>query len=276
MKIILFGIALLLAGCSKSKAECRKQADDLGTTLRGMDRSSGVETRHVKPVLRTDLPVTDEVGGWVIELSAEGAQVAGLVEKADSAEAALAAILRVGRGDPSETLGRLQIAIDGSTPWIRVAELLRALDAVSARQVTFVFARPPSTQQPPARSSIDPELDAITSDTDPSNKAMKVAQLASKLVAECPEVSALFDSVSETGRKEDTLIAGLPPALIACNCKCDVPALKSLMWRLLANQHPTTTLTLTFGGTGPALGFPSVTPWSEASLQIKPGVRLRR
>ena len=54
-----------------------------------------------------------------------------------------------------------------------------------------------------------------------------------------------------------------------CRCKCDVPALKSLMYRLLANRAPTTTLHVKLRGE--KLALRGELPWAETSLQLHEG-----
>lgn len=267
--IVSLGLAVALAGCGKSKAQCRKEAEDLGQTLSAMDRSMGVETRFVKPVLRTDLPLTTDQSGQVMELSAAGTRVRFVADDPAPPEVALASLSSVRRAEPFEGL---LLAIDEATPWSQVGELFDALEKAGARRVQVVFARPPTKQQPPPRSAVDQRLDAITVDVGPADKAVAIAKLAEELIADCDAVGQLFGALGGAAEsKADRLVAGLPPALIACNCKCDVPSLKSLMWRILANQPPTTTVSLKLPPA--ALELPAQTPWREASQQLFPAAR---
>lgn len=275
-KLVVVCLAVCLASCGKSKQACRAEAEALGQLLRDADTSRGVATEHAKLVVRTDLPLAPDDRGTVVELWPGGAWTWG----SDRPGEPIAAILERVReqaaryGRAGEAPPAVQLAIDAATPWQRVVEALDTIAAHGDPRVLIVFARPPSKHTPPPRTSLDRELDAILLE-EPAERATRLAERISKLVEDCAAVKQLFASVAgdDGTSKEEYFITGLPPALIACECKCDVPALASAMWRVMANAHPTTTLALSLGEPNALLELPAATPWQEASARLTPGTR---
>ena len=271
---VLMCLAVSLASCGNSERACRAKAEALGAVLREADTRRGIETRHVKLVLRTDLPLVPDAWGSVIELGSEGAWTPWR----DVGASPFAAVLDLERAARERLPGHadepFQLAIDAATPWKMVVEALDAIGAAGAQRVEIVFARPPAERSPPPRTALDDELDAILRAA-PSERATMFAARIRDVVEGCDAVKRLFGSVASSDRasKEELFITGLPPALIACDCACDVPALTSAMWRLMSNEHPTTTLTLALGGEHEILALPGSTTWREASTKLGRGTR---
>jgi hypothetical protein len=231
--------------------------------FQAMDTRRGIETRFVKLVPRDDLPIAPDEYGTVIEVTSQGVHTRGLLEFQDMASL-LARILENWR---HEKKPELLLAIDASTPWKKVVEVFGALEASGFQDVGLVFSRKAVAMTPPPKSAIDGQLDAAEK-ADPSDRATKVAELATEVVKDCESIKSLFASI-DGGDKTTAMIEGLPPALIECNCKCDVAALKSLFFRLLANRAPTTTIHVTLRGE--ALSLNETLPWADASKQMAAG-----
>lgn len=265
---LLFGLPLFVfAACGKSKETCQRESADLAAMFKSMDTRAGVATKFVKLVQRDDLPIIAGARGVVLELSAEGVRTSGVSETPVEPEVALEQVLQSWRGEKSPPL---LLAIDAATPWRRVRSVLTSLEAKGLDDVGLVFSRKPMESTPPPRSAIDDELDAVEK-SDPADRAVKVAELATELVRDCDAVQKLFAGVGG-GAPEDKakiMMDGLPPALVECRCKCDVPSLKSLMHRLLVNRAPTTVIHLRLDAT--ELALPDGALWSVAALKLSEG-----
>lgn len=261
----LFVLGLVLAACGKSKETCRRESEELAAMFQGMDTHLGIHTKFVKLVRRDELPIAPDEDGQVIEFSAEGARMAWRFEEPGDVKVVLVDLLERNRKLP-----RLLIAIDAATPWERVVELVAALEEAQVQEFSLVFARKPKEQQAPPRSTIDDRLDAAEK-AEPADRATKLAEVAVEVVRDCESIKKLFSAVGSEGSKGEVMMEGLPPALIECNCKCDVAALKSMMFRIMVNRDPTTSLRVRLGGDDPEITLPGKTPWAEASKSITGG-----
>lgn len=264
----LLVLVAAVAGCGKSAAVCRQEAAQVDQLLHTMDTHRGVETRSVKLVLRADLPISDDDWAPVIELGPDGARL----EAAPAAAVPFPQAMEMVRVRFRErgAMTPVQLAIDQATPWSTVVAMLDAMQVANEHRVSLVFARPASTVAPPPRTPLDDQLDQMLANAGPSERATRLAGEVSRLVKGCQSVMRLFGAVSPDARvsKEQLFVDGLAPALVACRCQCDVPALQSLMWRVMANRFPTTSRTLELGGETDELRLPGSTPWRDASRQI--------
>lgn len=258
----IFVLTIGLWACGKSKETCQREAADVATMFASMDTTRGIETRFVKLVRRDDLAIAPDEFGVVLEVSAEGVRTYGVTETPQDLESVLGLITQ--RNAKPFVL----LAIDAATPWKNVAAIFATLEARGFAEVGLVFARKPVESQPPPRSAIDDKLDEAEK-APPGDRATKAAQLATELVRDCEAIHALFTDVSGNDDKAKHMIDGLPPALVECRCRCDVPSLKSLMYRLLVNRAPTTTIHVKLGGKELALAESAL--WSEAALKLSEG-----
>ena len=262
---LIFLLTIGLFGCGKSKETCQRESADLATMFASMDTKRGIETRFVKLVQRDELPIAADEFGVVLEVSAEGIRSAGITETPSEPQVVIDLLLQKWRGSK---LPRLILAIDSGVHWLQLTSLFTGLEATGFSEVALVFARKAVTSTPPPRTAFDLKLDEAEKAM-PSERATQVAQLASELVKDCEAINTLFASVGGEEDKTNTMIKGLPPALVECRCKCDVPALKSLMYRLLANRAPTTTIHVKLRGE--KLALRGELAWSETSLQLREG-----
>lgn len=263
-------VGLLLLSCGKSKDVCRREAEELAEMFWTMDSHRGIPTRSVKLVLRDDLPIATDESGPVLELSSEGVTNFAALETPQGIDAVLESLLQRW---PGPRRPAVLLAIDAATPWGQVVAVLQALQNKQFKELSLVFARKPPAQQPPPHSSIDERIAAIEKDAQPSEKATQLARVMSEVVKDCESIKTLFSSVTGQGDNAQLMMNGIPPALIECNCKCDVRAVQSMMFRILANRAPTTSLHLKLGGEG-ALFFPADVTWAEASTRLSSATRM--
>ncbi len=268
LPLVLVLALVLGAGCGKSAETCQRESADLAAIFQGMDTRLGVETQFVRLARRDDLPVAPDIFGERLEVSEAGFWLAGRDAAPGDVDHVLAQVRERARGRPLPTL---LLAIDAQAPWQRVVELFEALQGNAFDSALLVFARTPIVSTPPPRTPFDEELDALEKAA-PSDRAERLAKLVSQLIRECQATKDLFASVAPTEDKAKFIMDGLPPALVACRCRTDVPALKSLMYRLLANRAPTTTLRVTFGGA--EVAHRGNVPWAEASAAWSQGLAL--
>lgn len=283
--LVSLGLGLALAvGCDDDKppAECRREAEALQALLRSVDTDPWLLSIDdgFQLVERTDLPDTTTLRAPVIvvgerETVFEGRPVLGadeLSERLAEVQAGRAALAREPGGPPGTDLVYLQI--DARARWQRVVEAWSAARAAGLRAPAFVF-RAPSTVTPPPRAPIDDQLDALLHDGDPSNRATGFARLIEQEVERCPALVRSFGSVATTGTesKSKRLIDELAPALIECKCRVSLPNLRSALWRLLANPHPTRVLALDPAPPTSTIRLPAAMTWAEAASRFTPDVR---
>src|SRR5262249_48108457 len=132
----------------------------------------------------------------------------------------------------------------------------------------FAFSTGAKKPEPPPRSSIDDKLDQVMmGDRHDGNQAVELANMMKDVIGGCSALEKSFSAVSsEEGDKADTLIVAIEEGLIDCNCKVDVPALRSLMWRILATDPDLQALTYT--GRGEKVAFPGSATWGEVGPKL--------
>ena len=255
MKHVL--IAFVLVACGKSDVrQCRNDADALATLLREANTDPPqVYTYDAKLVSRTDL-----------------ARIPNLPRGLE---------LRVGQGDSIEQqrarmptryadTKRAYLIIDEDTSWAAVVNAFDEAKAGGITEIGFVFVQPVEIKKIP-RAAVDDELDKLTK-SDASNKATKVAELMTKEIKSCPSLQKLFGSVaSDDGNdKASYLIEGIPEALVECECRANLPAIRSIMYRIIANPTPTRVLVVTTTEPTTKIAAKADTRWKDVQAQLKP------
>jgi len=269
-------IAIALAGCGgRSKESCRADADALAKLLASTDHEPPtLFVRGVKLVERTDLTRSELQDAPVIRASIDAIVFRDATVDPGDLRARLSATRREYDDEMARhpiqgvDVARIYFMIDAGTPWSRVAAIVGDADAAGFGHPAFVFARPLGASPPP-RAPIDDELDAIASG-DPANHISKLAEVTRRVIDGCPAMIQVFGNVAATegGSKADALIAGIAPALVECNCNLDVPAFRSVMWHMLVNEHPTSTLAVTIDPSAAPIELPGITSWREASKRL--------
>jgi hypothetical protein len=269
----LSGLAAAASGCGKSKSECRAEATALHDLLVGMDKEPSLfylTDRDPSLVVRGDLPKVEIPYGPSIHVGKTETRYEGqLVDDGAMLGERLEASRRAFSGRSRDDVTAIHLLIDDSVPWQRVVSIVEATQQAGFVSPHLVFRRPPPDVSPPPRSAIDDELDKLQASDDASNKATKLAEMTQRLVKSCPALVELFGSTaSEHVDKADHLARGIGPALIACDCNADIPALRSIFWRLLHNPSPVVALPLAIDPGGTPISLPSSTPWRDASRRF--------
>ncbi len=281
MRFTALAVVVLAVACGKSKDTCKAEADELVKLLRAVDHGAQLlridDDMHLVP--RPELPHTDNVSAPVVivkaaEIDYQGqpiTDVADLRERLESAIHKIEDDLAAGRLPKRYHWDRrLYFEIDERAQWGSIAAAADAAGEVGFVPY-FVFALPVTAQRPP-RAPIDDELDRIIKDGDASNTATRFAKLVGDQVKSCPAIGKLFGTVSsEETDKAKLIIDGMGPALVDCNCAPDMANLRSAMYRLLADEHPTGNVPITIARGAKPIELPAGTPWREAAAKLAPG-----
>jgi hypothetical protein len=264
-------VLLFVVACGKKQSDCLAEANELSRFLTAMDHEppiAGVE--DIKLVARTDLPRTAMHEAPGIVIGPKSTMVDGRAVTTDQLGVELDKKRRFIESYPrlANEPRRVYIAVDEATPWQSVVSVVDTAHRAGFVKAAFAFARPASTPPPP-RAPIDDDIDRIIKGGDPSDRASKIAKLTQETVKSCDELTGVFKSVAATeGDKADFILGAVGPALVGCNCKADLPAVRSLMWRIAGNPHPVNVIEVDLDPHANPLELPAATPWREASKHL--------
>jgi hypothetical protein len=279
MRLVLIVIVLVACGRGDPREACPARAHELGAWLEqvrvegngawiaGMDALAELAAA---PAL-ADPP---RFGGNVLEIHANGAVFAGR-PIADVDDPLADPALR-DRDHPARVL----IAIDGPVPLADVVPLVDRAARAGLTDASFAVTRR-SSMKPPPPSSLTPKIDALLREPAGPDKATRFARLMSGVVAPCPALREVFGSVAVVDDKARTIVAGVEPALIACDCKGDLDALRSGMWSVLGpgpGGKVTTTIAVTLAPSDDAAATPITgATWADAApaLLAAKGTRVK-
>lgn len=257
--------ALLVGACGdggKDPAVCRREAAELSQLLSTMDHEVAVFLMPgMTLVTRTDLPPTSFAYGRTVMIRPGGATVDGRP---------LDESLTFDPGD------LVHVAIDEAASWEEVARTLVRLEELGVTRPALVFGKTPAPVTKPPRSTIDDDLDALMASEEAGNKATELARMMEKVVKGCAPLQEAFGAVAgvEGESKADTLIRSIEPSLVRCNCNLDVPAFRSIMFRVLYVEKPTSSFRITLDRGGAAIALSATTPWREAHARFSPEARV--
>jgi hypothetical protein len=267
MKLV---VLLLLVACGKKQSDCIAEANELSHFLTTMDHDPPIlGLDDVKLLARTDLPHTKLVRAPGIVIGPKATTIDGRAVTDDQLAEALDKERRFIESYPrlAKEPRRVYLAIDEAAPWQRVVSAVSVAQHAGFVKGAFAFARPASTPPPP-RAPIDDDLDRLLTE-EPANRASKLAKLAEQTVKSCDALMREFGSVAATeGDKADIILHAVGPALVECNCNTDLPAVRSLMWRVAGNPHPVNVLEVDLDPIVKPLELPGATPWREASKHL--------
>ena len=262
---------LLLVACGKKHSDCIAEANELSHFLTTMDHDPPIlGLDDVKLLARPELPHTKLVRAPGIVVGATKTTLDGRAVTDDQLAEALDRERRFVESVPrlAKEPRRVYLAIDEAAPWQRVVSAVSVAQRAGFVKGGFAFARPAATPPPP-RAPIDDDLDQIMKDDNPSDRATKVAKLTSEAIKSCDALMHELGSVAATeGDKADIILHAVGPALVECNCNTDLPAVRSLMWRIAGNPHPVNVLEVDLDPRVNPLELPAATPWREASRHL--------
>jgi hypothetical protein len=167
----------------------------------------------------------------------------------------------------------LYFQIDSDVPWARVVDGMEAAAGAGFDHPSFVFALPPGTPPPPC-TWVEPKFEELrkAAGSDGSELATGVAGIAKRIVESCPALVAFYGRVGASeGGNASYVVEGTGEALIDCGCDADLPALRSVMYVVLGNPHPTGVITVQLAKDARPLVFSATTTWGEASKQVQGG-----
>lgn len=281
VKAFVVAVLALSVACGKSKAKCKAEVDELMTYLRGLDMEGSpfyiASSMHL--VARPGTPKTTHYAPVVVmeakETSYQGQLIGEMVELTERLTAANKRIRedieygKFRRDDrPDPTL--LYFEIDESVTWDRIVAAVDAGGDAGFTHPSFAFAIP-ATTQPPPRTWVDDKLDEARKKTEGGgNLASEIAKITKSVVDSCPALVKVYGRVGgdESINKAEMLVEGTGPAIIECGCDLDIPALRSAMYGILGNPHPTGTAGVQLARSGTPIELPASMPWREAYKQL--------
>ena len=98
------------------------------------------------------------------------------------------------------------------------------------------LAKDPASVGKPGPSAIDADLAVIAKIEDPAQKAVDLAKLTEKVIAECSPATKAFEATAAAApaQKTQILAQGLAEAVKAEGCKVDQAALRAAVWAMAA------------------------------------------
>jgi hypothetical protein len=129
------------------------------------------------------------------------------------------------------------VDVEGRAPWPAVTRSLENLAAAGITDVAFRFARPP-LPRPFDKTPIDPDLAAISAIEDPAGKAMRMAQLAQRVLATCPRASKAFAGLATVGPQDRSAVflSLLDRMLADQSCALDAASVQGLVVGLVGGS----------------------------------------
>lgn len=195
--------------------------------------------------------------------------VAGLRAKLTESHEKIAADIKAGRfprrQDPTPFLERVDLAIDGDTPWQRVRGVVDAIVAAGYVQPGFVFARTPATSAPP-KTWVEDAVARVTHD-----HATFLADLTKRVLASCAPLRAGFATDVTIEKPVDRQIIDQLAVLIpTVDCAYDLPVLRSTLWVTLGNPNPHEVISTRIDAKkGQAIDAPASATWREVSATLR-------
>jgi len=277
-------LLLALAACGDSSSDpgpCRRRAAAIAEGLRAMNHEPAMfYTGDATLVTRADLAQVQLPSAPAVRVTADGVSVDSWSTPSRMDLAERLAMTRIPDDGRPATRGfdpaLVHLIVDEDVTWETVVWVTVAVHDSGYTRPAFAFRVPVPEVKPPPRSKVDAELDELMASDDASNKATRLARIASRVIERCKPLGEAFGSVAsgDGESKADTLINAIEPSLTRCNCNIDVASFHSLMFRLLYVADATTSLRVTLDPEGLALTFPGSTPWKEVAPKLAAGQRI--
>jgi hypothetical protein len=256
---------VVLAGCKNEEIDCGQRAHELDKWIKAIPRAGHLDQLEHEVVMIPDSVKTSEtrdpttilvvddkkITVWGSEVNSE--VVANIVEQ-----------------------GSVGLAPTPNATWAKVVEAVHLLEDARAEEVTFVFRRAMPTRPPP-QSKLSKRLDDLRTKTAPSERAVALADLFKETFEDCKSAKVVFGRIAgvDSYRKEDELRTNLAAAIRECHCQCDLEAVQSLMWALLAPRIKAVTHRVPLARMGgleepgvAEIAQPATTPWSQAHREV--------
>jgi hypothetical protein len=151
----------------------------------------------------------------------------------------------------------LVVIADASIPWSEIATVAATAERAGVHRLVFVFRFAVHADPPPGSSA--------GGDGALGSAVLEQTQLLDHVLGRCPAARAL--SRDDVRAFTDQLA----PAIAACNCAVELPAVKRLVWTAWGRDNPETvqtTRTVAIASNGTPISLPAATPWDGAVLRV--------
>jgi hypothetical protein len=260
-------VVAILVGCKggKSKSECQTETADLVQWLKAIPRSP-MFPRDIHPATRKDLARAPYMEREVILIGANAIHYRGqMVADARDLGDRL-------RPSPDHAI---YFAIDRDAAWGVVASVAAVTAEHGLDHVSVLYELPdvaPAT--PPPRSKVDDALDKLGS-ADSSDVAMEISRHMREIIKPCAGLDRAFSRVgADEGDKLAYLIAATGETLPECGCDIDIPAFRSVMWRVVYSPTAVGAVPLVLARDGTPVEAPVTAHWSEIGDKLAPGAKV--
>jgi hypothetical protein len=247
------------AATSGSAKSCQVQADELAAML----RSPAFQLSPIGAVHGVALPIRTDVRGQALP----EAPVLIIRSTETSFQGLIGGDVAAALESAREKADRLYMQIDRGTPFSRVVDAITLAKTAGFTTQSFVFtgAKLPG----PPRSAADERLDKIVATQD-ENTLSELTKLVQEVISPCPELQRSYAALASAQDRWKHLAETTPAAVLACNCKVDVPSLRSVLWRVFAAQIEIPVITVEIVDDGPTLAAAASSTWDHVSKQLDP------
>lgn len=207
--------------------------------------------------------------GPVVEVAA-GASVFGVGTEAE----ALARATEVGLATAAAAGTPVFFAIGAAVPWRFVVALASGATRAGLTRVGFRFeATGAGRARRPPPSSIDDDI------PDPGGRLVRTfaerfddpfPPLAVEIFARCPQAREALRTAFDADDRPAAIVRLLPPAVGACGCRVEIPAVERLYWEAWGREHGQlqTTVEVALSADGSPVSAPPGAPWREAHTAL--------
>jgi hypothetical protein len=252
---------VLVSACGGKERQCGPDAYELEEYLKRIDKGHyWLPLEGMKLVERTDLEKRFALHSLAARLRRGG------VEQALSE-----VVMQRGAFQRGVNTEQLALLIDEDVPWDDIVRVAQGASGVGVQKLVFVFAAKPAVEPPP-RHKIDDDLDRA--EKEPGGRAQRYADIGKSLIDSCVPLSKAFGKVAFSDADRETqLIKAVTPALLECDCKIDMPALRSWLYRVLSSK-PVVFMDVTISDASPnKIELPPETQWREAQKKLTKDLR---
>jgi hypothetical protein len=254
-------ILVLVTACGSKERQCGPDAYELEEYLKKIDKGNAwLPLEGMKLIERTDLDKRFALHSLAARLRK------GSVEQALSE-----VVMQRGSFNRGVKTDQLALLIDDDVPWQDIVEVARGASGVGVEKIVFVFGAKPAVEPPP-RHKIDDDLDRA--EKEPGGRAQRYADIGKSLIDSCIPLSKAFGKVAFSDADRETqLIKAVTPALLECDCKIDMMALRSWLYRVLSSK-PVVFMDVAISDASPnKIELPPETPWREAHKKLTKDMR---
>jgi hypothetical protein len=259
----LVTIVVLATACGSKERQCGPEAYELEEYLKRVDKGlNWLDVEDVKLVERPELEKRFAQQSLVLRVRR------GMPVDADTMQQLRYSVSQFGQRVKTDQVALL---IEGDVTWEDVVGATNAAMNAGIEKVVFVFAAKPAVEPPP-RTKIDDDLDKAGKEI--GARAQRMAEIGKVLIEPCIPLAKAFGKVAFSDADRETqLIKAVTPALLECDCKIDMPALRSWLYRVVASK-PLAVIDVIVSPASPnRIELPPETPWREAHKKLTKDMR---